>query len=358
MEKFKKPALPAGRSKGVLFLFLLLAGLLPGALLFSAGKDVYLVEGEKAAKYFTYSRTVEDFILETGLRLRPQDQLLPPPDRELKNGDLVLVRRAVPLTLVVDGTEQEHWTHARQVKDFLQEQHIPIGAGDRITPGLNSPLQGGERIQIVRGHVEYVQIREEIPYHTLRLHNPSLDRGIVRVKQEGENGEKELLLAVVEREDGEVSRTILSAAVLREPVPRILEYGENTFLSRGGRTFEFTRAIYVEATAYCPGTPGSGCPLDAKGHALCTGSFNDGYTYTGARALAGDGSLENPHIIAVDPAVIPLYTMVYLEGYGFAHALDRGSAIRGLRIDLLFDRHEAALAFGRRQLKVYLFPRP
>lgn len=146
------------------------------------------------------------------------------------------------------------------------------------------------------------------------------------------------------------------AYVIRESIPRRRGYKENTLPSRGGYNFDFVRSFYVEATAYCPGTPGSGCPLDEQGRSLCTGSYNDGYTATGSRAFAGDGSLENPHLIAVDPAVIPLYSLIYLEGYGFARALDRGGAIRGLRIDILFDRHADAVKFGRRQVKVYLFP--
>lgn len=344
-------------SKTSIIHFMLFSGLLLIAVLLSTGKNVFLVEGDEHGKYFTYSRTVEEFILEAGIELHPQDRLLPHAGKELDDGDVVLIRRAVPVVLVVDGKEEIRWTHAQQVTEFLQENNIFIGAADRITPGLTSRLQSGERVEIVRGNVEYIRERETIPYNTLRLNNTTLDRGIVKVKQEGQNGEKELLIAVVEREDGEISRTVLSQSVLREPVPRILEYGENTVFARGGRTYEFAQAIFVEATAYCPGTPGSDCPLNERGHAYCTGSFNDGYTFTGTKARAGDGSLENPHIIAVDPAVIPLYSLVFLEGYGFAHALDRGGAIKDLRIDLLFDKHEDALAFGRRQLKVYLIDR-
>lgn len=143
---------------------------------------------------------------------------------------------------------------------------------------------------------------------------------------------------------------------VRKPVSRMREYPVNTLVSRGGYAFEFARSFYVEATAYCPGTPGSGCPLDELGNAFCTGTYNDGYTASGKRAAAGDGSLENPHIIAVDPAVIPFNSLVYLDGYGFARALDRGGAIEGLRIDILFDRHAEAVQFGRRQVIVYLFP--
>jgi Uncharacterized protein conserved in bacteria len=40
-------------------------------------------------------------------------------------------------------------------------------------------------------------------------------------------------------------------------------------------------------------------------------------------------------VIAVDPALIPLGTNIFVEGYGLAHALDTGGAIKGNRIDLI-----------------------
>lgn len=335
-------------------LFIILAVLLLGTVLYSRGNSIVVVEGETEARYYTFSRTVGDFISEAGIMAEPHDRLVPDLETKLQDGTVIMIKRALPVTLVVDHTEQECWTHARDVSAFLRERGIMLGMGDHVKPGFAYALQPDDRVEVTRASVEYFRQREPIPFETVRMTNANLDRGIVKVKQEGMEGEKELVIAVIEQEGGAVSHNLLAEHVVREPVPRVLEYGENSVLARGGRTFEFTRTLEVEATAYCPGTPGSGCPLDARGHALCTGSFNDGYTFTGTRAAAGDGSLENPHIIAVDPAVIPLYALVYLDGYGFAHALDRGGAIKGLTIDLLFDHHADALKFGRRQVKVYL----
>ena len=50
---------------------------------------------------------------------------------------------------------------------------------------------------------------------------------------------------------------------------------------------EFERVMLMTATAYCPGTPGSGCPLNQYGHALCTGPHNNGYTSTGKKPFRG-----------------------------------------------------------------------
>ena len=95
------------------------------------------------------------------------------------------------------------------------------------------------------------------------------------------------------------------------------------------------------------------CPHDSRGRSACTGAYNDGFTATGLPAIAGDGTEANPHIVAVDPRVIPLGSRLYIDGYGFAVAADTGGAIKGNRIDLLLETHQTALKFGRRQLQIY-----
>ena len=93
------------------------------------------------------------------------------------------------------------------------------------------------------------------------------------------------------------------------------------------------RSLTLTATAYDPGPAANG-----KG--------NIGITATGERARFG--------IAAVDPKVIPLKTLLYVEGYGPALAADIGGDIKGRRIDLCFNSTREANAFGRKKTRVYL----
>ncbi|MHB8635472.1 MAG: 3D domain-containing protein [Fimbriimonadaceae bacterium] len=71
-----------------------------------------------------------------------------------------------------------------------------------------------------------------------------------------------------------------------------------------------------------------------------------GRTCTGRHAEYG--------CIAVDPRVIPFGTLMYVEGYGFGLACDRGSAIKGNRIDLCFNQKRVADRYGRRAVRVHI----
>jgi 3D (Asp-Asp-Asp) domain-containing protein len=66
---------------------------------------------------------------------------------------------------------------------------------------------------------------------------------------------------------------------------------------------------------------------------------------------------KNPSIkvIAVDPKVIPLGSKVYVEGYGYAIAADKGGGIRGNKIDVLMPTKAKAIQWGVRTVKVRVY---
>ena len=77
------------------------------------------------------------------------------------------------------------------------------------------------------------------------------------------------------------------------------------------------------------------------------------YTSTAAEPITATGArpVHNPSgfsTIAVDPNVIPLNSLVYVHGYGFAKATDTGSAIKGMIIDVYFNSEQECRSWGRK----------
>ena len=60
------------------------------------------------------------------------------------------------------------------------------------------------------------------------------------------------------------------------------------------------------------------------------------------------------YTIAVDTRIIPLGSILYIEGFGYFIAQDTGSAIKGNRIDIFVDSHQQALKLGRKKANVFL----
>lgn len=99
-----------------------------------------------------------------------------------------------------------------------------------------------------------------------------------------------------------------------------------------GRSVAFAQAMNLTATAYATGEPGVGT-----------------VTYTGV--------IVRPGTVAVDPRVIPLGSLLYVEGYGYSIAADIGGAIKGERIDLYTENFEEALyGFGVQPRRVWVLP--
>jgi 3D (Asp-Asp-Asp) domain-containing protein len=76
------------------------------------------------------------------------------------------------------------------------------------------------------------------------------------------------------------------------------------------------------------------------------GRFASGNTAGGYKAGYG--------VVAVDTSIIPMHSRLFIEGYGYAVAGDRGSAIKGNRIDVGFRTVDECMKWGRRKVKVYI----
>lgn len=102
------------------------------------------------------------------------------------------------------------------------------------------------------------------------------------------------------------------------------------------------------AQATTPSTPTtSGRTLQMESTAYsCAESVNTYFTAMGIDLR------QNPQVIAVDPSVIPLGSMVEVSGYGIAIAGDTGGAIKGNIIDCHFPTEEQCIQWGRRSVTV------
>ncbi len=320
-------------------------------------RDITIDDNGTKIQLHTFNRKVEDVLREAGLTLHSKDRVAPDLGESLSRVDAIEISRAYPVFVRIDGQEFDIWVTEGRVEDILGQSGIRLGEQDTINQGLSAETRPHMAIEITRIFKQLLTETAVLSYREVRQQNPSVDRGFTRVVQKGKDGLREDIIEVTYADGKEEERDLVDSQILRPRQDRIVEEGSNTMLTaRGGRSIRFIKAMYVQATAYCSGTAESGCPIDERGYSVCTGKYSNGITATGVKAIAGTGDLNNPHIISVDPRIIPLRSQVYIAGYGFARALDTGSSIKGHRIDILFPTHSAARRFGRRQLKIYLLP--
>lgn len=339
MNRFVQPAQWAGTiRKHKLTLFAVLAlFIVTGVTAWAFSPQPVLVvleDQEQSIEFWTKKRLLGTALAEEGITVGSDDRVSMELDTPLKGLKevRVTIRRAVPIQLIVGGAPHEVKSAVDTVGDLLAQQEITLGAKDTVTPESTAALVSGMEVKVVRRTEETAVSQVEIPYELVRRDDRTMTVGQIKELQEGAPGLMEVR-EIIYREDGqELAREVVEETVLQEAVPQIVAYGTLGVVSRGGTEYRFTREVVMEATGYTAGPESN--------------PNGNGYTYTGMKAVRG--------VVAVDPRVIPLYTRVYVEGYGPAIAADIGGAIKGNKIDLCFDTVQEALQWGRRPAKVYI----
>jgi len=140
--------------------------------------------------------------------------------------------------------------------------------------------------------------------------------------------------ALVQLASVESPRVAQAAPALPEPAESIAETDVRWF---NGKMVRPARTIMMKVTAYSPD------------HRSC-GAFADGQTAT-LHSVFTNGM----KLVAADTRVLPFGSMITVPGYdsdNIVPVLDRGGAIKGNRLDLMFPTHESALVWGVRTIPV------
>ncbi|MDR0931033.1 MAG: G5 domain-containing protein [Clostridiales bacterium] len=310
-----------------------------------SGKNVTIEYEDGGRATFNVSATyVRDAIALAGVDVSPYDEVYPALDSQVQKNSVIQITRAKDVTLNIAGQEMQLKTAKKTVADVLASQGITLNEDDKCSAALYAAITPYMNIDVTLSDVVTEVLDVPIAYSTTRETNNQLADGAVKVVQDGKDGLKRETYRIKYENGVEVSRELVNTVVVNEPVAKVTQVGNTpTLASRGGSQSRgdvvYSNVVTMQATAYCP------C-------SKCCGPYSSGYTATGMRATKG--------VIAVDPRVIPLGSKVFIETpdgsyvYGTAVAADTGGAIKGNRIDLCFNSHSEALAFGRRSVKVYI----
>ncbi|SFK84552.1 resuscitation-promoting factor [Geodermatophilus ruber] len=271
------------RSLKLALFALVLLGLAGGSLAyFAAQKSLTLTVDGQAREVSTYADTVGEVLEEEGLRTEAHDVVLPDAAAGVADGDTVVVNRARPLQLTVDGVESEVYvtalsvdealeqlgyraedlvvsasrserlpldgmalsittpkdvtlvvdgqqravtTTAATAADLLAEQGITLAETDRTSLYPEQALLHRMVLQVFRVQVDEVVVTTPIPHGTVETPNPEAFTGEKTVTQEGVDGEQATTYRVTVTDGVETAREQLATTVTREPVDELVTVG-------------------------------------------------------------------------------------------------------------------------------------
>ncbi|MEJ2555251.1 MAG: ubiquitin-like domain-containing protein [Anaerolineae bacterium] len=302
---------------------------------------IILTDNGVPVTLYTTRATVGEALLSQGILLYLGDHVTPSLGSRVLPSMRIYIERSTPVTISTDGRTLRTRTRRHTVGEVLAQEGIALMGKDYSLPSSDTPIVEDMAIRVVRIR-EALEIEQEpIPFETNWVPDPDMLLDMQQVVQPGGSGVIKRRYRVIYEDGQEVTHVMEDEWVDHAPGNKIIAYGTKITvqtLETPDGTFEYWRHFRVLATSYSAATSGK-----SKDHPRY------GITRTGLKAGHG--------IIAVDPKVIPLWSEVYVPGYGKALAGDTGGTILGRHIDLGFDEDEPPLWY--RWVDVYvLTPMP
>ena len=311
-------------------------------------KNTYVItDGSRVFTYTTFATDPPTVLGEAGLQLDEGDSS---PTQPGVVTSTITIQRGQDITITYYGETIHATSYGETVEELLTRLNISLAKNDVVSQPLDASTYDGMELRIEEVlHLEQTYT-SAVPHETTYCYDSSIPEGFESVLVQGSDGELLCTATVTYVNGQETNRTVSSQKMTVSPVTEVIArgsgetaqvdpgampvIGDGTITLPTGEVLRFSRTMQVGATAY-----------------YCE-PWERGITATGTRARVG--------AIAVDPAVIPYGTRMFIisnDGeyiYGIATAEDCGYLIENTRVDLYFNTREECVQFGFRECTAYI----
>ena len=191
------------------------------------GHNVFAVNLDNSNKIElkTKKGTVREVLIANDIPFGADDRVEPGLDTKVNGGETISIYKAHEVTIVDGDTTTVRKTTYKKVEDILKELNITLGEKDEVTPGLKSEVATVDTIKIARTGKTTETKKEVIKFETKEEKDDSkyVDEKVTKV--EGKNGEKEVTYNVVRENGKEVSREVASEKVITEATAKVVVVG-------------------------------------------------------------------------------------------------------------------------------------
>ena len=285
--------------------------------------------------------TVADALEKAGIDMEGADTTDLDPDTLLKKNMKINILRSFKIQLVVGGVKRTVDYAAGTVGDLLKRVNVDVGKYDVVKPGLSETLKRGSKVVVKRVSYETREEEKVIKFGTQTKETGILAQGVKRVARQGRDGTK-----TVTYEDKIVNGKVVSSKKVGEVV-NVKAVDKVVVIGTRGATNVVTSNIQ-----------GSGAPTSylKTFHGPAT-------AYTAkAGAKTASGAVARRGLVAVNPKQIPYGSKLYIVAddgtvYGYCTAADTGGFVTngsGTLVDLYMDSYGECTQWGKRNVTIYV----
>ena len=232
---------------------------------------------------------------------------------------------------------------ANSLGDFVRRMYAMTMLQDLEKEKIESLNDSMQSLQELNQKAEATQAKLEVDRQELATQAQELDSRILALRQKLDQNKDALAKIAADKEVEKQRQAAEQARQKREQEEASKQAAQTSQASQNTASSPAQSTTTPSATT--TGTSGKVMYMESTAYS---------YAETGASYFTASGTdlRANPMAVAVDPSVIPLGTLLEVEGYGVALALDTGGAIKGNIIDVHFDSVPKCIQWGRRQVKV------
>lgn len=321
---------------------------------FVLGTSVHTVtvdDGESIFTVRTLTQNVESVLGNVGLKSQSYKIT---DTKTNKNKTNISLSYTFPVFVTMGDETSEIETTSATVGDILKNAGYNVDEHDMVQPSVDTLVT--KTTYIDYSNVDYVSgsYTEAIPCKMETIYSDSLESGVTNTVKKGTDGLQEV--------------TYTAKVVNGETVETVVQNVTTLSNAVNGQKIVGTKkpAVTTSANVKCvstltPAAPieldANGIPVNYKKHMTVQATA---YTYTGNNCSTGVAP--QPGYIAVNPRVIPYGTKMYIRTadgtviYGYAVAADTGGFIKSRpnNVDLFMASKSACVAFGRRNVEIYI----
>ncbi|MCI8608723.1 MAG: DUF348 domain-containing protein [Firmicutes bacterium] len=280
-----------------------------------------------SSMYDTTSSTVEQFLQSQSIDfVQNEDKIDVALDSAIEDGMTIHITKEICVDVVADGKNHRVEMLPATASIALEEAGVDLGEEDMVTPALGTPLKEGDKVVVSRVRKERVYETETEDYQVVYEADPNITIGDMKVTQKGRKGKLRKVYEITYVDGKKTDRKLVESKVVTKKRDKVIGYGTKISFGKPKNLTYKRKLENVRAVSYYF----SGSPVGCYGLPCEFGT------------------------VAVDKDLIPLGSLLYIEGYGYAIANDVGSAIKGKVVDLYMEKYEQCILWGARNTTVYV----
>ena len=263
-------------------------------------RPVTVIDGATKQRVITPYQTAEQIAADVGITLYKEDTTtISQSNNIIANGVGIQLEidRATVLSVDLFGKKTDIRTQGTTIADFLKEKNITLGADDRVSVPLSTPVINGLEVRIWREGKQTVSVDELIPFTTEQERDADRPVGYKEVKTAGVNGKRTVTYEVTVQNGVEVGRVEIAAITLEQAISQVELIGSKVALNV---TYSADRAAIMTAAGVAAGDQdyaayiinnenGLWCPIRWQGTAGCADAYYEKFAGAESSSQVGYG---------------------------------------------------------------------